>query len=157
MSMICILTVVSDEEIRELYDTPEKIDDLTGKGRVTTDIEKACHGIHWLLTGSNDGDNVPLCYLLCGGEEVSFSDFGYGPPRTLTSEQVASWDDALSKISGDELSRRFDAKAMLDADIYPEIWAETYALDYLLHSYSRLKDFVATARKSQSGLLIYLS
>ena len=157
MSMISILTVVSDDEIQQLHDSPERIDDFTSDKRTTTDLDKAWQGIHWLLTGSAFSTDEPLCYLLARGQEVSFTDFGYGPARTLTSSQVAAWDDALSKISSEQLGRRFDAKAMLAADVYPQIWIEPDSLDYLLDAYRRLRDFVTAARRAQAGLLVYLS
>jgi hypothetical protein len=75
---------------------------------------------------------------------------------------VAAWDIALSQVSREELARRFDPKAMLDADIYPQIWArsiqgEEDTLDYLLQAHGSFRDFVAAARKERSGLLVYLS
>ena len=99
---------------------------------------------------------------MAGGEQVGDVDVGYGPARALTSQQVAAWDDALTKISREELGRRFEPKAMLDADIYPQIWArsikgEEDTLDYLLQAYAGLRDFVAAARRERSGLLVYLS
>ena len=157
MSMISVLTVVRDDEIQRLHDAPDRIDDFTSDKRTTTDLDKAWQGIHWLLTGSAFSTDEPLCYLVAGGQEVSFTDFGYGPPRTLTSSQVAAWDDALSKISPEDLGRRFDWKAMLAADVYPQIWAKADSLDYLLHAYRRLRDFVAAARREGAGLLVYLS
>src|SRR5204863_4376074 len=156
MSMISILVFAPDDEIRQLLQQPEGIHDFLDEERTSTDLDKAWHGIHWLLTGSADGGDEPLCYLLAGGEPVGDVDVGYGPARALTSEQVASWDAALSQISRDELARRFDPKAMLDADIYPQIWArsiegEEDTLDYLLQAYGGFRDFVAAARKERSG------
>ncbi len=152
MSMISILVFASDEEIRQLLAQPESIHEFIEEERTSTDLDKAWHGIHWLLTGSAGGGDEPLCYLLAGGEPVGEVDVGYGPARALTSEQVAAWDAALSQIPREELSRRFDPKAMLDADIYPQIWArsikgEEDTLDYLLQAYGGLRDFVAAARK----------
>ena len=162
MSMISILVFASDDEIRQLLAQPESIYDFIEEERTSTDLDKAWHGIHWLLTGSADGGDEPHCYLLAGGEPVGDVDVGYGPARALTSQQVAAWDATLSQISRDELSRRFDPQAMLDADIYPEIAArsikgEEDTLDYLLQAYGSLRDFVAAARKERSGLLVYLS
>jgi hypothetical protein len=141
---------------------PERIEDFISEERTSTDLDKAWHGIHWLLTGSADAGDEPHCYLLAGGEQVGDVDVGYGPARALTSQQVAAWDDALTKISREELGRRFEPKAMLDADIYPQIWARTIkgeedTLDYLLQAYAGLRDFVAAARRERSGLLVYLS
>jgi hypothetical protein len=162
MSMISILVFASDDEIRQLLAEPERIEEFISEERTSTDLDKAWHGIHWLLTGSADGGDEPHCYLLAGGEQVGDVDVGYGPARALTSQQVAAWDDALTKMSRDELGRRFEPKAMLDADIYPQIWArsikgEEDTLDYLLQAYAGLRDFVAAARRERSGLLVYLS
>ena len=160
--MISILMFASDDEIRQLLENPESICEFIEAERTSTDLDKAWHGIHWLLTGSADGGDEPLCYLLAGGEPVGDVDVGYGPARALTSGQVASWDGALAQISREELARRFDPQAMLDADIYPETWAriingEEDTLEYLLQAYGGLRDFVAAARKERSGLLVYLS
>ena len=162
MSMISILVFASDDEIRQLLSQPESIYEFIEQERTSTDLDKAWHGIHWLLTGSADGGDEPLCFLLAGGEPVGDADVGYGPARALTSERVAAWDVALSQISREELARRFDPKAMLDADIYPQIWArsikgEEDTLDYLLQAYGSFRDFVAAAGKERSGLLVYLS
>lgn len=162
MSMISILVFASDDEIRQLLAEPERIEDFISEERTSTDLDKAWHGIHWVLTGSADGGDEPHCYLLAGGEQVGDVDVGYGPARALTSQQVAAWDDALTTISREEFGRRFEPKAMLDADIYPQIWArsikgEEDTLDYLLQAYAGLQDFVAAARKERSGLLVYLS
>jgi hypothetical protein len=152
-----MLTIVSNDEIRHLHENPEFMDDLEEGQHTKCDLDKAWQGIHWLLTGSTGGGDAPLCYLLSGGQEVSFADTGYGPPHTLTSEEVSSWDDAPSRISREDLAPHFDAKAMLAAEIYPEIWEDEYSLEYLLKRYDQLKTFVADARKQNAGLLIYLT
>jgi len=158
MSMVSILVAVSDDEIRQLHETPKLLGNFVsihGK-RITADLEKTWHGIHWLLTGSAWEGEEPLCYLVSGGQEVEGQDFGYGPPRTLSSGQVEAWDDALSRISSEELGRRFHVKAMIAADIYPQIWEEADSLEYLMDGYQRLKDFVGNARRAGAGLLVYL-
>jgi hypothetical protein len=162
MSMISVLVFASDEEIRQLLEQPDNISDFIEQERTSTDLDKAWHGIHWLLTGSADSGEEPLSYLLVGGEPVGDVDVGYGPARALTSEQVAAWDAALSRTSREELARRFDPKAMLEAQIYPAIWARSIkggedTLEYVLQAYGSLRDFVGAARKEHSGLLVYLS
>ena len=72
----------------------------------------------------------------------------YGPARAISSCEIVAWDETLKQISGEELSRRFNPKAMLKAQIYPEIWArslkgEEDTLAYLLEYYTNLKQFVA--------------
>src|SRR5512137_2747770 len=104
MSMISILVFASDEEIRQLLAQPESIYEFIEEERTSTDLDKAWHGIHWLLTGSTDGGDEPFCFLMFGGEPVGDVDVGYGPARALTSQQVAAWSSALSGISRDELA-----------------------------------------------------
>ena len=162
MSMISNLVFATDEEIRQLLANPECIEHFLGEERTSTDLDKAWHGIHWLLTGTAEAGREPLCYLLVGGEQVGDVDVGYGPARALTSQQVGAWHDALSRISREQLAERFDPKAMLHADIYPQIWdrsitGEEDTLDYLLQAYGGLRDFVAASNREQSGLLVYLS
>lgn len=161
MSMVTILVFATDAEIAGLLANPDGIEAFIGKERTSTDLDKAWHGLHWLLTGTEYGGKEPLCFLLAGGRPIGDVDVGYGPARAISSNEVVAWDDALKQISGDELSRRFDPKAMLKAKIYPEIWArslkgEEDTLAYLLEYYATLKQFVVAARKEQSGLLVYL-
>jgi len=162
MSVVSILVCATDDEIQQLLAEPGRIEGFINEERTSTYLDKTWHGIHWLLTGSAEGGSEPLSYLLAGGKPVGDIDVGYGPARALTSQQVATWDDSLAKISRDELGRRFDPKAMLEAQIYPQIWArsikgEEDTLDYLLQAYAGLRDFVAAAHRERSGLLVYLS
>jgi hypothetical protein len=123
------------------------------------DLDKAWHGIHFLLTGSAWDGEGPLAYLLVGGRTVGEEDVGYGPARALSSAEVAAFDDALSKISMNEFRRRFDPKALLRAEIYPEIWLrdpEEDTLGYLVEYFERLKQFVSSARKAEVGLILSL-
>ena len=92
-------------------------------GGVSCDLDKAWHAIHFLLTGSDWEGEFPLAFLLAGGVPLKDLDVGYGPPRILSPGQVAEVDDTIGAISADELCGRFDANAMAEADIYPEIWA----------------------------------
>lgn len=60
MSMISILVFASDEEIRQLLAEPESILEFIEQERTSTDLDKAWHCIHWLLTGSADSGEEPL-------------------------------------------------------------------------------------------------
>lgn len=85
----------------------------------TIELDKAWHGIHFLLTGSVWEGEEPLCYLVRGGVELGKEDFGYGPAPLLNPDQIADWAKALSTISTDELRKRFNPEAMMKAKIYP--------------------------------------
>src|SRR5882762_365214 len=63
-------------------------------------LEKAWHGLHYLLTGSAGEGGLPLGFLLEGGEEVG-EDLGYGSPRLFQPPEVRQIDAALAPISDD--------------------------------------------------------
>ena len=87
MSMICNLRQVEAAEIDNLLAHPEHVGDVLDSNEAgpggELDLDKAWHGIHFLLTGSAWEGEEPLCYLLAGGQEVGDEDVGYGPARVL--------------------------------------------------------------------------
>ena len=118
------------------------------------DIEKAWHGLHFLLTGTAAEGEEPGCFLLCGGEEIGDEDVG--PARVLRPDQVSQFAAFLAELSHDELARRYDPTRMTALEIYPEIWTRPAApgesgFDYLFESFEDLRDFVkATSAKGDS-------
>ncbi len=121
------------------------------------DVDKAWHGIHYLLTGKVDEGAEPLSWAVLGGEEIG-EEIGYGPARFLEPEQVhsiAAWlpDDIVFKS-------RFDPQAMEKAKIYPEvIWVRDGddALDYLVENYRELVAFYRSAAERGDGAILWLS
>ncbi len=126
-----------------------------------TDLDKAWHGIHFLLTGTAWEGDPPWCYLVTGGTDIGDVDVGYGPARGLTSAEAKQFSAALSGLSPEDLRRRFDPQKMKGEDIYPSIWdrdpKEDDALGYLLGYFAILGAFVARAARDGKALLIYLN
>lgn len=122
-------------------------------------LDKAWHGIHFLLTGSDWEGEMPRAFLLRGGTELKGVDTGYGPPRLMRAEETAGVAKCLSGISREELAARFDPVKMMELDIYPTIWArpDDDALGYLLDHFDELKSFVSTARDKRLGLVLAMS
>lgn len=124
------------------------------------DLDKAWHGIHFLLTGRADGGDKPANFLLHGGREVGDVDVGYGPARALTSADTRAAHAMLAARSDDALRARFDAEAMMGAEIYPEIWdrdpEEDDAVGYLMENVASLRTFLAKAADEGLGILITL-
>jgi Domain of unknown function (DUF1877) len=123
----------------------------------TTGLDKAWHGIHFLLTGTAYEGDEPLCYLMKGGEELHDEDRDV-PERILRPNQVADWANALSPISSDDLRKRFDPQAMMKANIYPGIWDRDPKVDdtlgYLLEYYEHLRSFLEQAKNANKGVII---
>jgi hypothetical protein len=116
-------------------------------------LEKAWHGLHFLLTGEPWGGDGPRAFLLCGGTEQG-EDSGYGPARQFDAEEVQEIARELAGLTADELWSGFDPEAMAEADLYGADWegeAEEDLREEFLEYFEILKAFVAeTAKQGQS-------
>jgi len=169
MGMIGIFRRLADSDLTSLLDNPtlvhaylEQEEPAQGFGPfVELDVDKAWHGIHFLLTGTPWAGEAPWNFALAGGSTIGDEEVGYGPVRGFTSRQVRDIASALESLSPEELSQRFDPKAMMEAEIYPEIWDRPTEEDdtraYLTNYYGSLRDFIAGAAGSGEALLVYLS
>lgn len=126
-----------------------------------TDLDKAWHGIHYLLTGTAWEGEHPRNFLASGGTPVGDIDVGYGPARVLTAAETRQARDALRAISDDELRARFDPADMLAKEIYPEIWTrdpeEDDALGYLIEYVQALRSFLDKSVDAGLGLVVHIS
>ncbi|HEG43813.1 MAG TPA: DUF1877 family protein [Phycisphaerales bacterium] len=132
-----------------------------GNEGLNCELDKAWHGIHFLLTGSALEDNEPLNFLVMGGEDTVGCDIGYGPGRMFTSAQVKQIDGALQDISKEEFESRFDPDKMMELDIYPNIWdrpkEEDDSLDYISVSFVEMKQFIRNIAEKNMGMLVVLN
>ena len=122
-------------------------------------LDKAWHGLHFLLTGKVWEGDPPLGFLICGGRSVGDIDVGYGPARAFRSPETLEIAEALKPIDEAEIKARFDPAAMTKADIYPEIWESEpeESLEYILENYEDLKHLVDMAAANNQGLIITCS
>lgn len=164
MSMTGQFAAISKSKLDELQDDPDAVADFLfleadeGGPSHTADIDKAWHGIHFLLTGSPSGGVGPLAAAIMGGEEIG-EDAGYGPARYLEPEEVKSIAQALADASTEDLAKRYSPKALTAADIYPGIWEQEgdEAFDYLAGYYEDMVDFYKAAAKRGDAVLLYLA
>jgi hypothetical protein len=118
-------------------------------------LDKAWHGVHFLLCGTPEEAPPPLGDAVLGGDAVG-EDLGYGPARVLDPARVAAVAAALRAISADEVAGRFDA-VRLDADgVYPAGWAEEGRREWLRDAYARLRAFYLEAAAEGSWVLLWL-
>jgi hypothetical protein len=120
-------------------------------------LEKAWHGLHYLLTGDATETTGPLAFIIAGGTDIPGWDGGYGPARLLSPTETSEIHAALSGVDDDTLWSRFDPEAMTEQGVYPEIWdepEEDLKDEYLMY-FNDLKKLVAeTAAKGESLLVV---
>lgn len=167
MSMIGNFLLVKDAEIDDLLRSPEGIHALlearahgAGESEDYVDVEKAWHGLHFLLTGTAWEGEAPLNFIVSGGASIGDEDVGYGPARALRSHEVVALADALGKIPAGALVDRYDGQKMDSLEIYPRGWTQydprREDFGYYTGAY---EDIVALVRKgaaSKRGLLIWV-
>lgn len=118
-------------------------------------IDKAWHGIHYLLTKSDWEGEAPRSFIIKGGHDIGAD----ADERAIYSAELAVIDAALWPIAPQQLAERYDAADMERLAIYPNIWSEpdNEALDYLLADFVRLKDFIHAVVERQLGIVISVS
>jgi hypothetical protein len=126
--------------------TPVDLAGVAGT-RALLSLDKAWHGVHYLLCGEAEPGTTLVSQAVLGGAELGDDDegfSGYGPPRAFTAAQVAELAQALSHPDVEsEANARFDAAQMSKLGIYPG-WRPSDA-DWVLDGFRRLRDFYSDA------------
>ena len=123
------------------------------------DIEKAWHGLHFLLTGTADEGEEPACYLLRGGEDLDDE----GLVRALRPGQVRRFSQYLSTLDAEDLARRYDPERMTRLQIYPDgIWSRKAApgespLEWLTACFEEVRQLVDKAAAAGDCLIVTVS
>ena len=116
-------------------------------GRTVLSLDKAWHGVHYLLCGEVEPGAVLLSQPVLGGLDLGDDDegfSGYGPARYFTAAQVAELGQALSRPEVEaQAAARFDAAQMSKLKIYPG-WRPSDA-ESVLDALRRLRDFYSDA------------
>ena len=97
--------------------------------------------------------------IVHGEEEIpDADDWGYGPPRYLTPEQVRAASSALAATPSDVLTRGVTAAELLRADLYPRIAQDEVEewLKYVVHHYQALVPFFETAAREGHAMMVWL-
>jgi len=157
MGMIWMSWAVDEGQARDLLAGDLDPHDVPGSEPAVVDLDKAWHGLHWLLTGTEyDGGPEPLASALMGGQPFG-DDAGYGPPRLLTPEWARAIDAALRAVPDDLLRQRFDAGRMEELSIYPDSWHPSDFEVYLTPYLEMLRDHYAYAASRDLGTVQQLT
>jgi hypothetical protein len=160
MGMVFEARMLSATRAEEVMADPDVLEELVEEDTPREeflDLDKAWHGVHWLLTGTLDNASTPAGMAIMGGTEIG-EDWGYGPPRLLRPADVRRVADALVELDDDDLRRRFNAGAMTRAEVYPLIWDEEEVFeDFLAPSFAMLRDFYSLAASRGDAVLALIT
>lgn len=167
MGMIAKYLRVSQAELETYSKDSSKLEDRIYREDNAEDpnlinLDKAWEGIFFLLTGaglSNIEDaKEPLSLLLNTALEIDpEQDMGYGPAMYNTISQVKEISAALNIITTDDLYTRYDAEKMTALGVYPEIWDEEDAVEYLIEKFDMLKAFYNDAVSEQHAVIFFIN
>lgn len=119
-----------------------------GGPRETLSLEKAWHGVHYLLTGSAEPGSALRSQAVLGGVDLGGDPDGFsgdGPARYFRAAQVREISAELSRPEVEsEAAARFDPAKMSQLQIYPG-WAGEQDKEWLMDAFRRLRDFYASA------------
>jgi Domain of unknown function (DUF1877) len=123
------------------------------------DIDKSWEGILFLLTGQNlETIDHPLARVLFSGQVIDEEqDLGYGPGQYLKPDEVKELNVEISKITAEELSEKYDAKKMMELEIYPGGWEEDGMVDYLTGYFKNVQEVFAEASKNDEAIITFLN
>lgn len=102
-------------------------------------LEKAWHGLHYLLCGSDKPVSGLLGQTAFGGMEIG-DDLGYDPARGFTVAETSDIAQVLQAPGLENILRtRFDPNVMDKLGIYPNVWDE--GPDWLIDAFQGLREF----------------
>ncbi len=107
-------------------------------------IDKAWHGVHYLLCGKIDSGADLASQAIMGGTEIG-DDLGYGPARYFDADKVAEIAREVTRADLEaEMTARFDPAQMAKLGIYP---SQFLAADreWLMDAFRLLRQFYVDA------------
>jgi hypothetical protein len=125
--------------------------------RAVLSLDKAWHGVHYVLCGEVEPGPALLSQPVLGGVELGDDEgfSGYGPPRYFTAAQVADLSQGLNSPQIElEAAARFDAARMSQLKIYPG-WQSSDA-QWVMDAFRRLRDFYSDAASKGRAIVICL-
>lgn len=157
MGMYCEVAAALPQDLERFADPSNVFGGVLQRSAVATSavsLEKAWHGLHYLLTGEAWEGDGPLAFLLSGGEQLG--DDEESPVRWFTPDETILIHQSLSAVTDHELWSRFNPEEMEEQGIYPGIWdeAEEDLQEEYLTYFHELKEVVESATRSGGGLVI---
>ncbi len=134
----------------------EDTDSKPGSPHSTLSLDKAWHGVHYLLCGQPEPTEGTLGSVILGGTELGDDDFGYGPARCFDATEVDGIAAELGRDAlEDEVVGRYEPEPMTSLGIYPGGW-ESSDGEWLFEAFRELRDFFQEAAARGSAVVTCL-
>ena len=131
---------------------------VPGQPDAILSLDKAWHGVHYLLCGEAEPGAALASQAVLGGSVLGEDDegfSGYGPPRYFDAAQVAELGEALNRPELEsEAAARFDSQRMSELGIYPG-WQPSDS-EWVLDGLRRLRAFYVDAAAKQRAIVTCL-
>ncbi|MFZ0678850.1 YfbM family protein [Candidatus Binatus sp.] len=126
----------------------------SGKG-ASISIEKAWHGLHYLLCGQAVPGSDLASQVVMGGTDVG-DDLGYGPARYFDAAKVASIANELTRPNLEaEMMARWDPDQMTNLGIYPAVF-EPGDDQWLMDAFRKVRQFFVDASAANLAVVTCL-
>lgn len=123
----------------------------SGKG-ASISLDKAWHGVHYLLCGKAEPGTDLASQAVMGGTEIG-DDLGYGPARYFDVGEVASIARELSRPTLEaEMTARWDPDKMTALGIYPAGF-EPDDDQWLMDAFRKLRQFYVDASAANLAVM----
>ena len=164
MGMITTFLRTSDIELEEYKRDSSLLEnrvhqDTTEDDPHLIDIEKAWDGIIFLLTGQNfqEASDELLRVVFSGQILDEEQDLGYGPAFYLYPFEVKYYNEKISSITTEELKTKFLPNKMTAIGVYPDIWQDEDAFEYLVENFKALQSFYKAAAENHQAIISFLN
>jgi hypothetical protein len=115
----------------------------SGKG-ASISIEKAWHGVHYLLCGKAEPGSDLISQAVMGGTDIG-EDLGYGPARYFEAAEVAAIAHELTQPNLEaQMTARWDPDQMTALGIYPAVFTSDDE-QWLMDAFRELRKFYVDA------------
>lgn len=122
------------------------------KGGASISLDKAWHGVHYLLCGKAEPGTDLASQAVMGGTEVG-DDLGYGPARYFEADEVAAIARELSRPNLEaEMMARWDRDKMVQLGIYPAGF-EPDDDKWLMDAFRNLRQFYVDASAAKMAVV----
>lgn len=162
MGMICTLIRVSAAELEAYQKDSSLLAERINKETPDPyfyDIDKSWDGIIYLLTGSNSSDSSQyLSKIIFSGQLIDKEqDLGTGPAHYLNPQQVKDIYEQIKEIIPASLKEKFDAAAMKELGVYPNVWDHEDVVDYLVEYFETVQEVYALAVDHNEAIITFIS